>query len=59
MAALISSSARHSAMVLMFLKAASLAPVHSSQMAYKTRDSRTLEGETGWQIYFGEINTGQ
>ncbi len=33
LAALMSSSARHSAMDLMFLKAASLAPVHSSQMA--------------------------
>lgn len=37
LAALISSSARHSAMVLMFLKAASLAPVHSSQMACRRR----------------------
>lgn len=36
LAALISSSARHSAMVLMFLKAASLAPVHNSQMACRT-----------------------
>lgn len=33
LAALMSSSARHSAMVLMFLKAASRAPVHSSQIA--------------------------
>jgi hypothetical protein len=33
LAALMSSSARHSAMDLMFLKAASLAPVHSSQIA--------------------------
>lgn len=34
LAALMSSSARHSAMVLMFRKAASRAPVHSSQMAW-------------------------
>jgi hypothetical protein len=33
LAALMSSSATHSAIVLMFLKAASLAPVHSNQMA--------------------------
>lgn len=33
LAALMSSSARHSAIVLMFRKAASRAPVHSSQMA--------------------------
>ena len=35
LAALISSSATHSAIVLMFLKAASRAPVHSNQMACK------------------------
>lgn len=40
LAALISSSARHSAIVLMFLKAASLAPVHSSQMAYGRRQRK-------------------
>jgi hypothetical protein len=34
LAALMSSSATHSAIVLMFLKAASRAPVHSNQMAY-------------------------
>lgn len=33
LAALISSSAKHSAIVLMFLKAASRAPVQSNQMA--------------------------
>merc|ERR1719445_2141279 len=42
LAALISSSARHSAMVLMFLKAASRAPVHSSQIAWLT----LLRGDT-------------
>merc|ERR1711913_154547 len=42
LAALISSSARHSAMVLMFLKAASRAPVHSSQTAWLT----LLRGDT-------------
>jgi len=36
LAALRSSSLRHSAMDLMFLKAASLAPVHSSYMALNT-----------------------
>lgn len=35
LAALMSSSARHSAMVLMLRKAASRAPVHSSQMAWE------------------------
>jgi hypothetical protein len=35
LAALMSSSATHSAIVLMFLKAASRAPVHSNQMACK------------------------
>jgi hypothetical protein len=33
LAALMSSSATHSAIVLMFLKAASRAPVHSNQIA--------------------------
>merc|ERR1719195_1159549 len=42
LAALISSSARHSAMVLMLRKAASRAPVHSSQMAWLT----LLRGDT-------------
>merc|ERR1719378_256189 len=37
--ALINSSARHSAMVLMDLKEASLVPVHTSQMAWFTRRS--------------------
>merc|ERR1719397_2044550 len=36
LAALISSSLRHSAMLLMFLKAASRAPVHRSQIAWLT-----------------------
>ena len=38
LAALMSSSAKHSAMDLMFLKEASRAPVHSSQMAWKRPD---------------------
>merc|ERR1719341_2793022 len=42
LAALISSSLRHSAMDLMFLKAASLAPVQRSQIAWLT----LLKGET-------------
>ena len=42
LAALISSSAKHSAIDLMFLKAASRAPVHSSQIAWFTR----LSGDT-------------
>ena len=37
LAALMSSSAKHSAIVLMFLKAASRAPVHSSQIACQCR----------------------
>merc|ERR1719391_1626183 len=41
-AALMSSSARHSAIVLMFLKAASRAPVQSNQMAWLT----LLRGDT-------------
>merc|ERR1712045_596201 len=42
LAALISSSARHSAMVLMLRKAASRAPVHRSQIAWLT----LLRGDT-------------
>lgn len=42
MAALINSSAKHSAIVLMFLNAASRAPVHNNQMAWLTLRS----GET-------------
>ena len=42
LAALISSSAKHSAIVLMLRNAASLAPVHKSQIAWFTR----LNGET-------------
>lgn len=42
LAAFISSSARHSAIVLIFLKAASRAPVHRSQIAWLTR----LSGDT-------------
>merc|ERR1712121_500555 len=42
LAALISSSAKHSAMVLMLRKAASRAPVQSSQMAWLT----LLRGDT-------------
>lgn len=47
-AALISSSAKHSAMVLMFLNAASRAPVHSNQIDWLTR----LSGETStaWRL---------
>merc|ERR1712018_24155 len=37
LAAFISSSAKHSAIVLMFLNAAFLAPVHNNQMAWLTR----------------------
>merc|ERR1711867_18403 len=37
LAAFISSSAKHSAIVLMFLKADSLAPVHNNQIAWLTR----------------------
>ena len=37
-----SSSERHSAMDLMFLKAASLAPVQSSQMAWEEREVRDM-----------------
>lgn len=37
LAAFINSSAKHSAIVLMFLKAASRAPVHRSQIAWFTR----------------------
>merc|ERR1712018_3161 len=37
LAAFISSSAKHSAMVLMFLNAAFLAPVHNNQIAWLTR----------------------
>ena len=47
LAALMSSSLRHSAMDLMFLKAASLAPVHSSQMAWLTR--RSGDTSTAWR----------
>ena len=48
LAALISSSAKHSAMVLMFRKADSRAPVHNNQMAWLTR----LSGETStaWRL---------
>jgi hypothetical protein len=42
LAALMSSSAKHSAMVLMLRNAASRAPVQSNQMAWLTR----LNGET-------------
>lgn len=42
LAALISSSAKHSAIVLMLRKAASLAPVHNNQIAWFT----LLKGET-------------
>lgn len=42
LAALISSSAKHSAIVLMLRNAASRAPVHNNQMAWLTR----LNGET-------------
>jgi len=42
LAALMSSSATHSAIVLMFLKAASRAPVHSNQMACKYHHHSTL-----------------
>lgn len=42
LAALINSSAKHSAMDLMFLNEASRAPVHKSQMAWLTR----LNGDT-------------
>lgn len=45
--ALISSSAKHSAMVLMFLKAASRAPVHSSHIAWLTR--RRGDTSTAWR----------
>lgn len=47
LAALISSSARHSAIVLMFLKAASRAPVHNNQIAWLTR--RRGETSTAWR----------
>ena len=47
MAALISSSARHSAMVLMLRKADSRAPVVISQMAWLTR--RSGETSTAWR----------
>ena len=40
LAALMSSSARHSAIVLMFLNAASRAPVHNSQIAYNKTHSQ-------------------
>ena len=41
-AALMSSSERHSAMDLMFLKAASLAPVQSSQIAWRGKSQRSF-----------------
>ncbi|KAH3794287.1 hypothetical protein DPMN_147818 [Dreissena polymorpha] len=48
LAALMSSSARHSAMDLMFLKEASRVPVHSSQMAWLTR--RRGDTSTAWRL---------
>lgn len=47
LAALMSSSARHSAMLLMFLKAASRAPMHSSHTAWLTR--RSGDTSTAWR----------
>lgn len=44
LAALMSSSAKHSAIVLMFLNAASRAPVHSNQIAYKQRSHKINRG---------------
>ena len=47
-AALISSSAKHSAIVLMLRNAASLAPVQSNQIAWFTR--RSGETSTAWRL---------
>lgn len=44
LAALMSSSAKHSAMVLMLRKAASRAPVQSSQMAWGEGDRKSTSG---------------